>query len=236
MDRLHRRSFLKSAAIFTAAAAASASWLSGCRTEDARNVDQSRIHTAFWLFYNVNNDVTFARATFRFGGPLGTLLDLRGASEVRFNDRPMPLNSSLGWHELQIAGESLEGTFSYKDANGRRRDNSARIERIAFDAAPAEIVRANSFTLAWSGAEIRANEDLEVIVSDRTGLDFERFDQTAVGSRSIVLPADKLQRVDAGAGILSMRRHHAVPPSQATDAGGEVRATFQPRDQLITLR
>lgn len=232
---MNRRSFLKSA-VALSAASASGAWLSACRTEDARAVDQARIHTAYWLFYNVNNDVTFARATFRFGGPLGTLLDLRGASEVRFNDRPMALNGSLGWHELMLAGPVLEGTFSYTDAAGRRRDNSARVESIGFDGPPAEIDRSRSFTLSWTGSAINANEDLEVIVADQSGFDFERFDQTTVGSRSIVLPSDKLLQVAAGPGALSMRRHHVVAPPQATAAGGEVRATFQPRDHRVLLR
>ena len=40
-----------------------------CQTENSADVNQDRIYTQYELFYNANEDITYARAWFRFAMP-----------------------------------------------------------------------------------------------------------------------------------------------------------------------
>ena len=67
--------------------------LVGCGSEDSADVNQNTIYTDYELFYNANDDVTHAITRFRFGGALGTILELTSASGANIiGDRPRLLN------------------------------------------------------------------------------------------------------------------------------------------------
>ena len=50
--------------------------LFSCNREESNTVEQDRIFTEYELFYNANEDKTYARATFKFSNVFGTKLEL----------------------------------------------------------------------------------------------------------------------------------------------------------------
>jgi len=61
----------------------------GCGGEDSSVVRQDRVFTQYWLSYDANADVTYARATFRLGHALGTVLELTDPAKATFNERAL---------------------------------------------------------------------------------------------------------------------------------------------------
>lgn len=70
-----------------------------CKRESSGDVNQKRIFTQYELFYNENEDITYARAWFRFGHETGTLLELSSPSIVTFEGDKLSFNGVLASRE-----------------------------------------------------------------------------------------------------------------------------------------
>jgi len=209
----------------------------GCQSESSGTVDQDRVHASYWLYRDSQTDRTFARAQFRFGSAVGTTLILDGDAAVTFAGQPMAWNAALDWHEAILAGDVREGDFVYTDADGDVHVNPApTMTPIDFAAVPSTVPRDRSLTLGWTGAPIQEGEDLEVVIAvEPLRLDFERWDQRAVGATSIVLDAGKLSQLAPGPAVISLRRHRDYPLAEDAGGGGKLTTTYQPRDGAVTL-
>ncbi|MDX2013142.1 MAG: hypothetical protein SFW67_23305 [Myxococcaceae bacterium] len=203
----------------------------GCGGEDSSVVRQDRIFTQYWLYYDANTDVTYARATFRLGNALGTLLELNDPAKVTFNEKALSYVDVPGWHEAQFPGK-VTGTFVYTNVDGQR--FSVPVSAIPDVSVPAmlSIPAGQAFTFAWQGPAIAREERLEVIVTGENKLDFSVIDQRGVGATDVVIPADKTRRFNA-MGWLGVRRTQESAPMQAPDAGGMVWSTMQPKDARV---
>ena len=104
--------------------AVSLSLLVACAKEDSENVNQDSIYSIYELHFNKNLDKTTARATFRFGGPTGTLLDLTDPANVTFEGDALLYNTALGFHSKSYANLKDSGTFIYTDLEGKVFTNS----------------------------------------------------------------------------------------------------------------
>jgi len=82
-----------------------ASLLTGCQTEDSADVNQDRIYADYELFYNSNTDKTEVVARFRFGGPTGTLLELKAPASVKFDGETIPFRPGYAGHQKAFAGQ-----------------------------------------------------------------------------------------------------------------------------------
>lgn len=195
-------------------------------------VRQDRIFTQYWLSYDANTDVTSARATFRLGNALGTLLELTEPAKVTFNDKALLYKDVPGWHEAQFPGK-VTGTFRYTNVDGQ--SFSVPVGAIPEVAIPsvAALSAGKAFSFAWQGPPIARDERLEVIVTGQNKLDFSVVEQRGVGATEVVIPADKTARFNAQ-GWLGVRRTQEAVPMQAPDAGGSVWATMQPKDVRVT--
>jgi hypothetical protein len=203
----------------------------GCGGEDSSVVRQDRIFTQYWLYYDANTDVTYARATFRLGNALGTLLELTDPAKVTFNEKALAYVDVPGWHEAQFPGK-VTGTFAYSNVDGQR--FTVPVSAIPEVAAPAElsIPAGKAYTFAWQGPAVAKDERIEVIVTGENKLDFSVVDQRGVGATDVVIPADKTRRFNA-MGWLGVRRTQESAPMQAPDAGGMVWSTMQPKDTRV---
>jgi hypothetical protein len=210
----------------------------GCKSEASSSVQQDRIYSSYWLYYDHNTDKTMARAQFRFGSAIGTTLELQAPAQVSFEDQPMPFNQLLDWHEVVLAGKVARGDFAYLDAEGAAYTNAApAIAEIEFSQTPATLPRNAAYTLTWSGAPLTDGEDLEVVIAvEPLRLQFVRIDQRGAGARSIVIGADVLSQLPAGPAVLTMRRHHDYPLEDEPGGGGKLTTTYQPLDRAITLQ
>ncbi|MBE2254165.1 MAG: hypothetical protein IAE78_31845, partial [Myxococcus sp.] len=204
----------------------------GCGGEDSSVVRQDRVFTQYWLFYDANADVTFARATFRLGHGLGTVLELTAPAKVTFNDKALSFQPVPGWHELQLPGR-VTGTFVYANVDGER--FTVEVPALPEVAVQSDLTipAGRAFTFAWQGPPIARDERLEVIVTGENKLDFSIIEQRGVGAVDVVLPADKTRRFNAQ-GWLGLRRTLEAVARQSPDAGGVVWATSQPKDARVT--
>jgi hypothetical protein len=203
----------------------------GCGGEDSSVVRQDRVFTQYWLYYDANADVTYARATFRLGNALGTLLELTDPAAVTFNDKALSYAEVPGWHEAQLPGK-VTGTFVYTNVDGQR--FTVPVSAIPEVSVPAElsIPAGMAYTFTWQGPAVARDERIEVIVTGENKLDFSVIDQRGVGATDVVIPADKTRRFNA-MGWLGVRRTRESAPMQAPDAGGMVWSTMQPKDARV---
>lgn len=204
----------------------------GCGGEDSSVVRQDRIFTQYWLFYDANTDVTYARATFRLGHALGTLLELTDPAKVTFNEKALSYKSVPGWHEAEFPGR-MTGAFVYSNVDGQRFtvQVAALPEATVQEALTIPAGKAYAFT--WKGPAIAKDERLEVIVTGENKLDFSIIEQRGVGATDVVIGADKTRRFNAQ-GWLGVRRTQESTPMEAPDAGGMVWVTSQPKDARVT--
>ena len=86
--------------------------LSACAREESVNVNQDSIFVEYRLVYDGNQDKTFARATFRFGGATGTLLELSDPATITFDGEVLTWNPLLAYYEKEYAGVVNGGLFS----------------------------------------------------------------------------------------------------------------------------
>jgi hypothetical protein len=204
----------------------------GCGGEDSSVVRQDRVFTQYWLFYDANADVTYARATFRLGHALGTVLELTDPAKVTFNEKALSFQPVPGWHELQLPGR-VAGTFRYTNVDGQR--FQVEVSKLPETSLPMamNIPAGQPFTFAWPGTPLARDERLEVIVTGENKLDFSVIEQRGIGAVDVVLPADKTRRFNAQ-GWLGLRRTLESLPKESPDAGGMVWATSQPKDARVT--
>lgn len=204
----------------------------GCGGEDSSVVRQDRVFTQYWLYYDANADVTYARATFRLGHALGTVLELTDPAKVTFNEKALAFQEVPGWHEVQLPGR-VTGTFRYTNVDGQR--FLVEVSKLPETSLPMamSIPAGQAYSFTWPGAPIARDERLEVIVTGENKLDFSIIEQRGIGAVDVVLPADKTRRFNAQ-GWLGLRRTLESTPRESPDAGGMVWATSQPKDARVT--
>ncbi|MEM9191265.1 MAG: hypothetical protein AAGF12_18985 [Myxococcota bacterium] len=202
-------------------------------------MNQDRIYTSYWLLYDAESDVTFARAQFRLGTATGTTLILENPARVEFEGTAMGFNEVVDWHEAQFAGQVAAGEFRYTDTEGNTFVNSVTLSPTAEAPAdlPATVSVASAFDLRWDGAPVGADETMVAVLARADNrFDFARFEQRSQGAESIVLGADGLGGVGVGAAVLTYRRHHDLTVGETPMAGGHGLATYQSRESTITLQ
>ena len=201
--------------------------------EPSEFVNQSRIYTDFDLHYDANRDVTTARASFRFGGPNGTQLELSSPSRVEFNGQALgrvvqPV-TNLTYYERTFTGQVSAGSFRFVDTEGASYDNPVTLRPIAFAGSVGPIDNDAAYELAWQGSALAADEEVGAVlfrIGQNTALGV--FTQRDAGARSVILDRQQLQNVLPGAVSLSMERKVTRSPAEPTAVGGRVVARYTP--------
>ena len=196
----------------------------GCVKEDSENVNQDSIYTIYELFYNAAEDVTTARAVFRFGGPGGTLLDLTEPAATTFNGDELVYKPISGFHEKEYAGLTTSGTFAYTDLDNNSFTNAtATIDAIDYPAVFDTIDATNAYTFAWTGNPVAANETVTLTINGSQQNNIENFPIVAEGANELILEADKLQNLGEGdATCLLTRVHNRADVDEGTSKGGRM--------------
>lgn len=201
--------------------------LTGCLREDSENVNQDRIHTSYELFYNGEEDVTYARATFRYGVLTGTKLQLTDPSEVRFNGTPLTFKSGQAFYEEDYAGFVSSGTFEFKDLNGNVYVNDVSIASIDFPNTWGPLSHSNSYELFWDGTDLSNNETVSLTINGAAGGSSNAFIEDGNSAASILLPADQISSLGLGTTSAFLERTLRPWIQEATNAGGEISARYR---------
>lgn len=201
-----------------------------CVRETSDSVSQDKIYTDYELFYNANEDKTYARATFRFSNALGTNLELADGSEVRFEGDVLTFNEVLAYYEREYAGFKQSGTFEWDDLDGNTFSNSISINSIEYPDGIDSIGRENSFEISWVGDALDNDETVTVTINGENEGDAKLFINDDIGSSSIILDMDKLEGVGEGPGKIWMDRSYSPVLMQETSSGGKITGRFRPEN------
>jgi hypothetical protein len=194
---------------------------SSCNREPSDAVDQDRIFTTYELFYDANDDVTYARATFQFSSATGTRLELVDPSEVLFEGSPLSWKPALAYYETELAGFVDSGTFEWTDTEGNSYTNTAEIFPIDFpDGGIDTVGRDAAYELTWEGDAVDAFMTINVTANGENEGDAQAFSTANVGATSIILPKDKLEQIGVGPGTMTLGRTYSPALQEATGAGG----------------
>lgn len=211
-------------------------FLASCTREASNSVDQDRIFTVYELFYNANEDKTFARATFYFSNELGTRLELAGDSRATFNGDPLTFNAVLAYYEREYAGFVDSGTFDWVDTEGNTYQNTITVNPIEYAAAIDTIDRSASYELFWEEEPLSEEETVTVTINGENEGDARLFTTNDVGANSIILAKNLLEQVGAGPGTLLLERSFSPPIADAPGAGGRIVGRYRPVNQMIQLK
>lgn len=210
-------------------------WTS-CNREDSSTVDQDTIWAHYELFYNGNQGVTYARATFRFSNATGTKLELADGAEVRFNGDVIPWQNGLAFYEEDIAGLTDNGTFEYTDLDGNTFTNSIVMPSVAFPAGIDSIPRDEAFELFWIGTPLEANEAVAVWINGELEEDSHLFYEGDDGSESIILTADEMQDLPVGDADWVMDRTFSPLLLEGTSRGGSITARMRALNEVVFMQ
>lgn len=210
--------------------------LFNCNRESSDAVNQDRIYTVYELFYNANEDKTFARATFHFSNELGTRLELADPSQVTFNGDILTFNRLLAYYEREYAGFIDNGTFEWIDTEENKFINTIQVNSIDYAATIDTIDRSSSYELSWSGDPLVENELVTLTINGENEGDARLFTTNDIGANSIILAQNILQQVGQGPGTTFLDRSYIPTLLDATGAGGRITGRFRPQNQMPYMK
>lgn len=211
-------------------------FFTACQTEDSSDVKQDRIFTQYELFYNANEDITYARAWFRFGNATGTLLKLSAPSEVTFDGSPLSFVELLGYYEKKTAGLKTSGTFKWEDTDGNTFENAISLKPIAFGNVPDTVARNAAFQIPWTGAPLGDDEVVGVWINGKEEGDAQAALTIEKGTTSIIMPLNKMSKIGDGAGKIYMDRRFSPDLSKATSAGGTIAGVYRAKTENVVFK
>ncbi len=209
--------------------------LSSCERESSEDVNQDRIWTEFELFYNANTDITYARAVFRFGNVLGTLLELSSPSEVRFNGDLLGFKPALAFYEKEYAGYVDSGTFTWTDTDGKTITNEVSITEIDYPEVFDTLVRSSAYSFVWQGESLKAGESVILTMNGTLEGDAQIFAQNAVNATDMVLAQDQLNALGHGPASTWLDRIGTFTLAEQTGAGGKISAKYRPVNRTVQM-
>jgi hypothetical protein len=211
-------------------------FFTACQTEQSADVNQDRIYTQYELYYNAEEDITYARAWFRFGKATGTQLELSSPSQVTFEGETLAFIDLLGFYEKKIAGYKEKGIFKWEDTDGKVFENTIQITPIQMGAIPDSVVRTAAFDIPWTGNPLATDEAVVVWVNGSGEGDAQAALTVEEGTGSIILPLDKVSKIAAGPGKIYLQRRTRLEIDQKTGAGGELTAVYQPKTKAVVFK
>ncbi|MCO6476370.1 MAG: hypothetical protein J5I94_07105 [Phaeodactylibacter sp.] len=193
-----------------------------CNSELSDTVNQDRVFTVYELFYNANEDKTYARATFHFSNEAGTRLQLAGDSKVTFDGDPLTFNSVLAYYEREYAGFRAQGEFEWTDTEGNLFRNTVEISPIRFAPGIDTIDRSQAYELFWEEGELKDNEIVALTINGENEGDARLFTTNDVGATSIILAANRLSEIGQGPATAFLERSYLPAIQEAPSAGGRL--------------
>jgi hypothetical protein len=214
----------------------SAFLVTSCQRESSADVNQDRIHTYYELFYNADEDVTYARAWFRFGNATGTLLELSDPSEVSFEGDKMTFNGLLAFYEKKYVGLKTSGTFKWEDTEGNVFQNTIEVRPIAFGTLPDSIARNAAFSIPFTGGPVADKEVIGIWANGENEGDAQAAITFETGAGTVIVPADKMAKIGAGPGKIYMDRRYVPLITEAPGAGGGISGVYRAKTANVVFK
>lgn len=210
--------------------------LSSCEIEDSSYVNQDKIHTVYELFYNSNTDITTAIAQFRFGGPTGTILELKYPAYALYNGDTLRFKAIYSGHYKEYAGLITGGTFEYENVDGNKFVNDVPdFEAIAFPSDLDTISKSAAFELEWDGTSLTESQGVGVFIGTWIWGEDALFYENAVGANSLVMGTAGLSNLALGTATSYMDRSTEKELLEGTLEGGKIRGKYRAVNKEVTI-
>ena len=207
-----------------------------CTGESAGDVNQDRIYTEYEQFYNSNTGVTTVIARFRFGGALGTLLELDSTDNVKFNGDVLPYNIFWGGHAKDYVGNIPPGTFVYTNLDGNVFTNTVpAFESIGFPSSFTELSRSAAYDFQWAGTALSQNQEVGAFIGSWTWGDDTWNFTNSVGATNMVFGINSLSNLPLGTSTVYLDRTTRKTNIQGTSKGGVIKGKFRAPNRVINV-
>ncbi|MDD5571572.1 MAG: hypothetical protein PHD97_10540 [Bacteroidales bacterium] len=212
-------------------------FLFSCKKENSEDVNQDKIYAEYEIYYDHNADKTYASAVFKFSNALGTNLQLTAPSEVKFNNDLIPYDPTFAYYRKEYAGKIMTGTFTFKDTQGKTFTNTVNFMKTVENPTIDTIAKANSYTYAWVGDSIIANERIDLTMSCvASPAILQYFLQTTVNSKNFVLSQSQLNNLPTGLANCDLSRHCETTASAVTSAGGKIKSKYRALNKTVYIK
>lgn len=210
---------------------------SSCKKENSEDVNQDKIYAEYELFYDKNQDKTFASAIFKFSNNAGTQLELTSPSEIKFNSDVIPYDPTFAYYRKEYAGLVTSGTFSFKDKNGTVYTNAVSLSKIITNPTIDTIRRTGSYSYNWIGDSIIANETVGLVIGNNINtLNFQVFLQNTLNSKNLILPLNQLNQLPVGMSYTQLDRQIETNAAGVTSAGGKIRGKYRALNKNLYIK
>lgn len=207
-----------------------------CTGESAGDVNQDRIYTEYEQFYNSNTGTTTVIARFRFGGALGTILELDSTDNVKFNGDDLPYSIFWGAHVKEYVGNIAPGTFVYTNLDGNVFTNTVpAFETIDFPSNFTELSRSTPYDFQWTGTAIGQNQEVGVFVGSWAWGDDTWNFTNSVGATNMVFGVNSLSNLPLGTSTVYLDRTTRKTNIQGTSKGGVIKGKFRAPNRVINV-
>jgi hypothetical protein len=211
--------------------------LTSCKKEESKDVSQDKIYADYELFYDKNQDKTYAIAFFKFSNVAGTQLQLTAPSEIKFNSDVLPFDPVFSYYRKEYSGLVTTGTFSFKDVNGTVYTNNASLAKILTNPTIDTIKRNSAFTYTWIGDSVKVNESVGLVIGNNANaLNYQFFLQNAINSKNLVLPLTQLNILPIGMSYCQLDRQIESVATGTTSAGGIVRGKYRALNKNLYIK
>ena len=208
---------------------------SSCERESSEDVNQDRIYVYYELLYNQQQDITYARATFYFGGITGTKLELTAPSEVKADGQYLTWKPLLAYYETSFAGLRDTASFSWTDTDGDVFVNGVSIHEIDLPQTLDTIHAGGSYELFWVGDTLRVNETVGAYINGPLSQDGAPVYQVNIGTLSVIVPANITLYYTPGSNDVSLRRNYHPAIQEATTVGAEIHGVYQTNTSQVIV-
>lgn len=208
-----------------------------CKKENSEDVNQDKIYAEYELFYDKNQDKTYASAIFKFSNALGTQLQLTSPSEVKFNTDVIPYDPVFAYYRKEYAGLVTTGTFTFKDVNGLVHTNSVNLSKIITNPTIDTIRRTGAYNYAWVGDSVITNETVGLVIGNNVNtLNFQVFVQNTINSKNLVLSLSQLNQLPVGMSYTQLDRTTETTAPDVTSAGGKIRGKYRALNKNLYIK
>lgn len=213
--------------------------LYGCGSTEVANsadVNQNKIHQ----WYSVDIDADFgsakAESQFRFGGSLGTTLDLSDPSGVTCNGNNMNGEAAfLRGHvySIKVDASTTDFTFEYVNNDEESFTNSVHLEPISLDLVPASINAQEGGEITWAGAAVSDNETVTLhLTNDQSSTSFST---STMGATSVAITPEFMKDFKGGVTSVYLVRYVNKACDESADEGGTISATYTSSKQSVEV-
>ena len=207
-----------------------------CQRESSGDVKQDRIFLHYELFYDANEDITYARAWFNFGSITGTQLELSSPSEVTFEGDKLAFNKVLAFYEKKYAGLKTSGTFRWEDTDAKVFSNTVDIKAIDFGVMPDSIARTAALTIPWTGNALGSDEVVGTWINGENEGDAQAAITIETGATALIVPLNKVEKIGAGPGKIYLERRFAPALLEVTGAGGYGAGVYRAKTKSVVFK